>query len=170
MATIYSNFEFNRPRWQTVVCTTYAFWMSACLLLDLVIMPTMYVSGMMVEPGFTTAGSILFSVFNRVELVCAGLGATGLLILSNSQDSGNICRNAMILSFFLLAIALIDTYALTPQMTALAANLNLFDSARTIPTAMNQMQAGYWGLEMLKLALGGTILTWCYGRRNADRS
>ena len=101
-----SSIELNKPRWQTVVCTTYAFWMSACLLLDLVIMPSMYVSGMMAEPGFTVAGSILFSVFNRVELVCAGLGATGLLILSKSKDSGNVCRNAMILSFLLLAIAL----------------------------------------------------------------
>ncbi|NEP44202.1 MAG: DUF4149 domain-containing protein [Okeania sp. SIO2H7] len=162
-----SSIEFNKPRWQAVVCMTLGFWLSACLLLDLVIMPSMYVSGMMVEPGFTTAGSTLFSVFNRVELVCAGLGVTGLLVLSNlSKDSGNKGRTAIILSFVLLAIALIDTYALTPNMTALGANLNLFESAAEVPTAMNQMHAGYWVLELLKFALGGTLLTWCYRQGN----
>lgn len=165
-----SSIEFNKPRWQTVVCMTLGFWLSACLLLDLVIMPSMYVSGMMAEPGFTVAGSTLFSVFNRVELVCAGLGVTGLLVLSNlSKDSGNKGRIAIILSFVLLAIALVDTYALTPQMTALGANLNLFESTIEVPTAMNQMHAGYWVLEMLKFALGGTLLTWCYGQVG-DRS
>ena len=161
MTTI-SSLEFNKPRWQTAVCISLGFWLSACLLLDLVIMPSMYVSGMMVEPGFATAGSTLFSVFNRVELICAGLGATSLLVLSNlSKDSGNKGRIAIIFSFLLLAIALIDTYALTPQMTALGAHLNLFESAE-VPTAMNQMHAGYWVLELIKFALGGTLLTWFY--------
>ncbi len=158
-----SSIEFNKPRWQTIVCMTLGFWLSACLLLDLVIMPSMYVSGMMAEPAFVTAGSTLFSVFNRVELVCAALGVTGLLVLSNlSKDSGNKGRTAIILSFLLLAIALVDTYGLTPQMTALGANLNLFDSANEVPAAMNQMHAGYWVLELVKFALVGSLLSWCY--------
>ena len=158
-----SSIEFNKPRWQTIVCMTLGFWLSACLLLDLVIMPSMYVSGMMAEPAFVTAGSTLFSVFNRVELVCAGLGVTGLLVLSNlSKDSGNKGRTAIILSFVLLAIALIDTYGLTPQMTALGANLNIFESANEVPAAMNQMHAGYWVLELVKFALVGSLLSGCY--------
>ena len=163
MSTISSNIEFQKPRWQTIVCLTFAFWLSSCLLLDLVIMPSMFVSGMMTEPGFATAGSTIFSVFNRVELVCAGLGLTGLLVLRNrSKDSGFRGRTAIILSLMLLAIALIDTYALTPEMTALGANLNLFEPVAEVPTAMNQLHSGYWALEILKFALGGTILSWCY--------
>lgn len=163
MATISSNIEFQKPRWQTIVCLTFAFWLSSCLLLDLVIMPSMYVSGMMTEPGFATAGSTIFSVFNRVELVCAGLGLTGLLVLSNrAKDSGFRSRTVIIFSLMLLAIALVDTYALTPQMTALGANLNLFEPVAEVPTAMNQLHGGYWVLEMLKFALGGTLLSWCY--------
>ena len=63
MAIISPNLESSQQRWQTVVCLTLGFWLSACIILDLVIMPSMYASGMMNTPDFTVAGSVMFSVF-----------------------------------------------------------------------------------------------------------
>ena len=167
MATFSPNLESSQQRWQTIVCLTLGFWLSACVILDLLIMPTMYAAGMMNGPDFAVAGSMMFSVFNRVELLCAGLGLTSLLVLSATPNNFIKKSNtAIIFSIILLAIALIDTYGLTPQMTALGINLNLFESVNEVPTAMNQMHGGYWLLEVIKLVIGGTLLGWCY--RNQD--
>ncbi|HAT14752.1 MAG TPA: hypothetical protein DCS91_15300, partial [Microcoleaceae bacterium UBA11344] len=111
---------------------------------------------------FATAGNLMFWGFNRVELICAALVATGLMVLSNlSSGFGKDQRTAIILSLVLLAIALIDTYALTPQMSALGMQLNLFDAAE-VPTGMNLLHQAYFGLETVKLAVGVTLLSWCY--------
>ncbi|NEP81172.1 MAG: DUF4149 domain-containing protein [Okeania sp. SIO3C4] len=167
MATISPNLESNQKRWQTIVCLTLGFWLSACIILDVVIMPSMYASGMMNTSDFTAAGSIMFSLFNRIELICASLGLTGLLVLSATPNNFiKKSKTAIIFSIALLAIALIDTYGLTPQMTALGINLNLFESVNEVPLAMNQMHGGYWLLEIIKLVVGGTLLGWCYQQKN----
>jgi len=167
MAIISPNLESNQQRWQTIVCLTLGFWLSACIILDLIIMPSMYISGMMNTPDFTLAGSVMFSVFNRVELLCASLGLTGLLVLSATPN--HFIKNnkaGIIFSIVLLAIALIDTYGLTPQMTALGINLNLFESVNEIPVAMNQMHGSYWLLEIIKLVVGANLFGWCYRQQN----
>ncbi|PSB36003.1 hypothetical protein C7B69_05090 [filamentous cyanobacterium Phorm 46] len=118
---------------------------------------------MMTSPEFAAAGNLMFWGFNRVELVCAALVATGLMVLNNlSSGFGKQSRTAIILSLVLLAIALIDTYALTPQMSALGMQLNLFDFTAEIPTGMNLLHQGYFALEAVKLAVGGTLLSFCY--------
>jgi len=161
MTAITSRVE-SRPRWQAIVMVALIFWLSGSLILDLVIMPSLYVSGMMTSPEFATAGNLMFWGFNRVELICAALVATGLMVLSNlSNGFGKQSRTAIILSLVLLAIALIDTYALTPQMSALGMQLNLFDAAE-VPTGMNLLHQAYLGLETVKLAVGVTLLSWCY--------
>ena len=158
-----SRVESVRPRWQAIVMVALIFWLSGSVILDLLVMPSLYVSGMMVSPDFATAGNLMFWGFNRVELICSGLVATGLMVLSNSlSDFGKRSRTAIVLSFVLLAIALIDTYALTPQMSALGMQLNLFDSATEAPAGMNILHQGYFALEALKLAVGGMLLGWCY--------
>jgi hypothetical protein len=158
-----SRVESIRPRWQAIVMVALIFWLSGSLIIDLVIMPSLYVSGMMVSPDFAAAGNLMFWGFNRVELICSGLVATGLMVLSNLMGDGSKRRRtAIILSLVLLAIALIDTYGLTPQMSALGMQLNLFDSAAEVPAGMNSLHQGYFVLESLKLAVGGTLLGWCY--------
>ena len=157
-----SRVESIKPRWQAIVMVALIFWLSGSLIIDLVIMPSLYVSGMMTSPEFATAGNLMFWGFNRVELICAALAMTGLMVLSNlSSDLGKQSRTAIILSLVLLAIALIDTYALTPQMSALGMQLNLFDSAE-VPTSMNLLHKGYFALEAVKLAIGAALLSWCY--------
>ncbi len=163
MTAITSRVESIRPRWQAIVMVALIFWLSGSLIIDLVIMPSLFVSGMMTSPEFVTAGNLMFWGFNRVELICSGVIATGLMVLSNLfGDFGKRSRTAIILSLVLLTIALIDTYALTPQMSALGMQLNLFDSTAEIPTGMNLLHQGYFALEAVKFAVGGTLLSFCY--------
>lgn len=155
--------KFKRPKWQAIAIFTLAFWLSSSLILDLVIMPGMYSAGMMTQSGFASAGYSIFWVFNRIELLCAALVLTGVLVLYNIQtESSHKRRLTVILSGVLLAIAMAYTYALAPTMSTLGLQLNLFESATAIPAAMNQMHWGYWTLELTKLAAAGTLLTSLY--------
>ncbi|MFB2917683.1 MULTISPECIES: hypothetical protein [Aerosakkonema] len=162
----FSSVELKRPVWQTVVIFTLAFWLSATLILDLVIMPGMYAAGMMNQAGFATAGYIIFWFFNRIELLCAALVLTGALVLDRTHYiGGKQSRNAIILSSILLTIALVCTYALSPQMSALGLNLNLFEPVAEVPGTMNMLHEGYWALDVIKLIAGGAILSLCYRER-----
>ncbi|MBE9211854.1 DUF4149 domain-containing protein [Plectonema cf. radiosum LEGE 06105] len=152
-----SSIEFKRPAWQNIVIITLGFWLSASLLLDWVIMPSLYVSGMMTQSSFATAGYTIFWNFNRVELLCAGLILTGVLALNKNQLNWQL--NGIILATVMLAIALVDTYLLTPQMSAIGLQLNLFQVAE-VPANMNLMHGAYWFIETVKLAVGGTLFTW----------
>lgn len=162
MSTI-ANLDLKSPKWQTIVIFTLGFWLSSCLVLDFVVMPSMYTAGMMSTPGFATAGYSVFWLFNRIELLCGALALTGLLVLGRThQISDSKSRTAIILSVILLAVALIDTYGFTPQMSAMGLDLNLFEPASGLPTGMMEMQFGYWALELLKLVACGGILKLCY--------
>ena len=137
-------------------------------------MPSLYGSGMMSQPDFATAGYSIFWLFNRVELLCGALILTGLLALRHKRNpfaiitSGVKSRWALFLSLFLFTIALIYTYILTPDMSALGLQLDLFANQAEIPTGMNQLHGFYWGLELMKLAAGGLLFSVCY-RETASR-
>ena len=159
--TAASSLQLKRPLWQTIVVLTLGFWFSSSLVLDWVIMPSLYVSGMMTQTGFATAGYSIFWNFNRIELLAAALILTGVLVLGRTEFvANNWRRNAIVLSLLLLFVSLIDTYFLTPQMCAAGLQLNLFESATEIPAMMNQMHIGYWILEAVKLGTCGTLLGW----------
>lgn len=152
----------NRFNWSIPILIALAFWLSSSLLLDLAIVPGLYASGMMTQSGFASAGYLIFGAFNHLELLCAGLVLTGCLVLYRQhQLAPNHSRRSLVLSFILLLIAIIYTYILTPQMSGMALQLNLFEPA-TMPSAMMEMHSGYWVLEVLKLVAGATLLRWCY--------
>lgn len=157
--TAISSFEFKRPIWETAIILTLGFWLSASLVLDCVIMPSLYLSGMMSQAGFTTAGYTIFWNFNRMELLSAAVVLTGALALGKTRYHGRI--GSIILSILLLTIAMFDTYFLTPQMSAIGVQLNLFQAA-AIPSTMNLLHGSYWVLEVVKLVAGGTLLSWCW--------
>ncbi len=157
-----SSVELKRPIWQSIAMLTLGFWLSASLLLDWVIMPSLYVSGMMTQASFASAGYVIFWNFNRLELLSAGLVLTSVLAMCNSQSKWR--RSAIILSMLLLAIALVDTYLLTPQMSAIGLELNLFQTTVETPATMDVLHGGYWILEAVKLLAGGTLLGWCWRR------
>jgi hypothetical protein len=154
-----SNVEFKRPIWQTAVILTLGFWLSASIILDWVIIPSLYLSGMMTQAGFATAGYTMFWNFNRIELLSAGLILTGVLAMSKTH-SWRV--GTVVLAVLLLAVSLIDTYFLTPQMSAIGVQLNLFETATTIPATMNLLHGAYWVLEAVKLLAAGTLLSRCW--------
>ncbi|NJK39118.1 MAG: hypothetical protein HC835_08705 [Oscillatoriales cyanobacterium RM2_1_1] len=140
-----------------------AFWISGSLILDLVVMPSMYITGMMTQSDFVSAGSVMFSLFNRVEMLCAAISLTGLLALAATLPEGfsDRLRTVTMLSLFLLGVTLICGYSLTPEMAGLGLSLNLFDVSEVAPEGMNQLHFQYWSLESLKLLTAGAIATWC---------
>lgn len=161
--TAVSSLQSKRPIWQTILMLTLGLWLGGSLILDWVVMPSLYLSGMMTQAGFSTAGYLIFWNFNRVELLAAALVLTSVLTLNQTTFvTNNWRRGAVILSGLLLAVALVNTYFLTPQMCATGVQLNLFESIREIPTTMNQLHGAYWFMEALKLVAGGTLLGWCY--------
>jgi hypothetical protein len=133
------------------------FWFSSSLLIDFVVMPGLFVSGMMSQPDFGLAGYTLFWLFNRLELVCGALILTGLLVARQTRDASSVLasgirsRWAVELSVALLAIALVLTYWLSPAMGAVGLSLDPFADTSTLPEGMNQLHALYFTLEALKL-------------------
>lgn len=150
--------------WMPILVGVLLFWLSATLLLDLVVMPSLFVSGMMSEPGFATAGYTLFSVFNRVELLCAGLIFTGVLVATlavYSSPAQAIFKHwnfSLTLATSLLAIALLYTYGLTPEMSSIGLNLNALTPTTEVPTAMNLLHGSYWLMEVVKLGAVALLL------------
>src|ERR671933_512893 len=153
----------KQPSWQTIAMFALGFWLSGSLIVDFVLMPSLYGAGMMSQAGFATAGYSIFWIFNRIELLCAALVLVSLLALRGTSNLySHVRRWAIFLSALLLAIAIIYTYIMTPQMTALAVQLNLLEPVNEIPAGMITMQGGYWLLELIKLVAGATVLGWCY--------
>jgi len=149
--------------WQTVLVFVLTFWLSCNLLLDFLVMPALYAAGMMTEPGFASAGYSLFWVFNRLELLCAAAVLTGVLVLRYTSHPWNRPGQVtLMLSILLVAIALIDTYGLTPSMSALGLQLNWFSQVEA-PAQMNQLHFSYWLLDIVKLVASGMLL-WFYNR------
>lgn len=152
--------KLQRLDWKTIAIGAITFWISGSLLLDLVIMPTMFATGMMAEPGFATAGYSLFGVFNRIELICAATALSGVLFLQNR--GGKIAHWTMPLAIGLLGIAMICTYGLAPVMSALDLQLDLFEPAYGVPNLMSKMHVEYWVLEAMKLLGSGLLLRQFY--------
>lgn len=160
-AIINSNSEFSRPKWRSIGLATLAFWLSSSLLLDFVIMPTMYATGMTTEPGFATAGYSLFGLFNRIELLCAAIALTSVLVIGTHSSCKQASQWLLPLAIGLLGIVLVCTYSLAPTMSALGMELNWFEPA-TVPALMNQMHLEYWVLELMKLVGVSLLLNWLY--------
>ncbi|MDB9538566.1 hypothetical protein NWP22_00430 [Anabaenopsis tanganyikae CS-531] len=151
-----STVEFKRPTWETAIILALGFWLSSSLVLDWVIMPSLYLSGMMSQTDFATAGYAIFWNFNRMELLSAAVVLTGVLALSQAKSRWN--PRVIVFAVMLLAVTLVDTYFLTPQMCAVGVNLNLFATTATIPGEMNLLHGGYFFLEMLKVLAAGALL------------
>lgn len=145
--------------WTAMVMTVLGFWLSASCLLDLVIMPIFLATGMMTETGFMSTGYVLFSVFNRLELVCAAIVLTAFAVFKVQHQFGDRrALNAMVIASLLFNIALIYTYLITPQMSGLVLDMQ----SGTMPLGMIEWQGLYWVLEVVKFGLGATLLRWCY--------
>lgn len=157
--------RWQDDRWEWALVLILAFWISASLFLDLFVMPSLYLSGMMQSGEFASAGVALFGLFNRTELVCAAIALT---VVSLRQLTPRFHREAMLRNLpwagLLFVIALLYTYLLTPMMGGLGMPLSGFmgevmnGAATNLPQEMNQLHVAYWGLETLKIASVGLLL------------
>jgi uncharacterized membrane protein len=147
--------------WPTIILLTLSLWLGGCLLLDCVIMPSFYLSGMMTTSSFASAGYLVFGLFNRIEVLCAALVITSSLGL-RMQWSERWSLDTFSLGMGLLTVTLLATYLFTPEMSALSLNLNYFSSSLDVPPTMNSMHVGYWCLEGCKFLAGGLILKRVY--------
>lgn len=155
--------SLKQPTWKTIALFVLGLWLSGSFILDFVIMPTLGTAGMLRDISFASAGYSIFWMFNRIEVLCAALVLTSLLALRGTSNLyHHVRRWSILLSGLLLAIALINTYIMTPQMSALAMQLNLFEPVTGMPSGMVEMHEGYWFLEAIKLIVGATVLGWCY--------
>lgn len=146
-----------------IIFITLCFWLSASVVLDFVIIPSLMQAGMMTQPGFASAGYSMFGIFNHIELLCAGVVLTGVLILNKNHILPKKQEQwSVVLSSLLLAIALIFSYVLTPQMSGLGLDLNWFDSTSVMSAEMMEFHAGYWGLEMMKIFVASVLLVWSF--------
>ena len=169
---IISRVGYKHPTWQNLIIFTLGFWLSASIFLDWVIMPTLYVSGMMTQSNFASAGYLIFWNFNRVELLCASLVITGFFVLQKVQREIDASYNptswwsggVIALAILLLGVSLVDTYFLTPQMSAIGMQLNLFETTSEIPSGMGLMHGIYWSLEGVKLLAGSLLIGFCLRR------
>jgi hypothetical protein len=150
-----SNFGYKRHLWQNIVILALGFWLSASLVIDWVVMPSLYVSGMMTQSGFAQAGYTIFWNFNRIELLSAGLVLTGILVLN--QQETKLHWTMLFLPVLLLAVCLADTYIFTPQMSAMGLQMSLLPTTAQVPSSMNMLHGGYWVLEAIKLVAGCTL-------------
>ncbi len=161
--SVISNRLNKQIDWSTLALFALGFWLSGSLILDLVIIPGLFASGMMNETAFASTGYLIFGVFNRVELICGALVLSSFLIfhrhhnLTTKQEPW-----AIILSVLMFLIATVYTYILTPQMSGLGLQLNLFATSNEMPPAMISLHGLYWFLEALKLLSGAVLLRWCY--------
>ena len=152
--------------WNVVVLAVLGFWLSGSFLLDFVIIPVLSSTGMMAaDTGFISAGYVLFSVFNRLELVCGGIILAAFFAFREAGRFGDHQGlNALVLASGLLNIALLYTYVITPQISGLGIAMESITVAPTMPTTMVWWHGAYWGLELVKFVLGITLWRWCYQR------
>jgi hypothetical protein len=154
--------ETPAKRWRNIAIGSLGFWISGSLILDLVIMPTLWMTGMMESSGFASASYSIFWIFNRVELVCAAMALSSIWALSKvSRASVDAQREMLVGSVMLMAIALSYTFILTPYMSGLGLDLDIFATTKSIPAEMNQMHSIYWVLEASKLGIAGLLLSRC---------
>jgi Domain of unknown function (DUF4149) len=153
------NRNFKIANWSTIIMFALGFWLSASFVFDFLVVPGMLNSGMMNESGFASAGYMIFGTFNHVELLCAATVLAGCLVYRYGCGfTSKINTRAVLIAGALLVITLAYTYVLTPQMSGLGMQLDMFTVADTASNSMIAMHITYWSLELIKLVAATALL------------
>ncbi|WP_309733826.1 DUF4149 domain-containing protein [Chamaesiphon sp. OTE_75_metabat_556] len=151
-------------RWQNVAMGSLGLWIGGSLVLDLVVMPTLWATGMMESSGFASASYSIFWIFNRVELLCAAAALSSVwALIEVSKTTLDTKREMLASAVMLLFIALSYTFVLTPYMSGLGIDLDVFTTTTALPADMDRLHAIYWILEASKLGIAGLLLSKCNG-------
>jgi hypothetical protein len=149
-------------RWQNAAMGSMGLWLGGSLVLDLVVMPTLWATGMMESSGFASASYSIFWIFNRVELLCAAAALSSVwALIEVSRTTLDTKREMLASAVMLLLIALSYTFVLTPYMSGLGIDLDVFATTKSLPAEMDRLHAIYWVLEASKLGIAGLLLSKC---------
>lgn len=154
-----SNNSSKQSTWQTAIILTLGFWISATMILDWVIMPSLYFAGMMNTASFSSTGYVIFGNINHLELLAAAIVLTAVLAISKIKSNWHF--STIILALLLLTVAILDTYLLTPKMCAMGSNFTLY-GAGGVPDQMGILHSTYFVLEALKVLVSGFLLNWAW--------
>lgn len=132
--------------WSWVCLGLPVAWLGARLVVDGLLMPLLFGNGMMQTASFPSLAGEFFAWLDRLELLAAGLLLTASLLRNRLQLDPAI----LLATNLLLAIALLQTYWLTPSLSGLSFALQ---QAGEMPTAMPLQQGLLWALETTKLLL-----------------
>jgi Domain of unknown function (DUF4149) len=139
-----------------------ALWLGGSALLDFVVMPTLYVMGMMDSASFASAGSALFLTFNHLEMLLGAIVLAAVLAhRAQPEVEAHQSLGGVGLPLGLLAIVLLYRYILTPQMAGVGAQLDWL-AETTMPVSMMFMHMGYWVLEATKLTTIAVLFNRCF--------
>jgi hypothetical protein len=153
----------NPINWSTIILFVLGFWLSSSLLLDCLVIPGLLAAGMMTQPGFASAGYLIFGTFNRLELLAAATALTGCLVFRHQHNFPHRQEIwSLVLGTILLAIPLVYTYILTPEMSSLGLSLGVTNPISQDMSTMTLMHGIYWVLEISKLIIGSILLRWFY--------
>jgi hypothetical protein len=163
----FSSRNSTPANWSTVIMFALGFWLSGSLVFDFLVVPGMLTTGMMNEPGFASAGYVIFGTFNHLELICAATVLAGCLVYRYGSNFGNnivntIDNKSVLLASSLLIIALAYTYVLIPQMSSMGMSLDLFATTKVMPSSMTPLHLAYWSLEIAKLLAAAVLLRLFY--------
>lgn len=152
--------RISKPvNWSTMIMFVLGFWLSGSLVLDCLIVPGMITSGMMEEPGFASAGYMIFGAFNHIELLCAAIVLAGCLVYRYGYRlTEQVNRKSVFVAIALLTIALVYTYIFTPQMSGMGMSLDQFSTVTETSSSMTTMHLAYWSLEIVKLVAATALL------------
>lgn len=153
-----SFFAMQRSPWAKPLLFALTAWLGATLVLDVVVMPCLYIAGMMTSSDFASAGYLLFGTINHLEVLGAAFILTAVLaLISEGLIRPGDRTTPVMQGLSLLAIALFYTYCLTPAMSALALSLD-GDSVVEVGRTMAILQGEYWVLELIKCLVLGLLL------------
>lgn len=163
MTTLVSR-PYRRAKWQSICLAALGLWLSASLVFDFLIVPSLFASGMMESSNFASFSYLVFGNFNHLELLGAAIILGSSLAINYRHNFSSIkLDSSLVVSSLLMAIALVYTYFLTPQMSALGMNLDQFGAQELPGNLMIGAHIAYWVLEISKLALGTFLLSKVYG-------
>lgn len=144
-----ASLHWQDSTWHRILPIVLIFWLSASLVLDFLVMPVMYTSGMMAESHFVLAGQALFGAFNRMEMLLAAMVCVGFWM---KQQTPEIERESMFrnlpIAVMLLGVTVLYTYFVTPTMSGLGF---MEETTGIVPAGMATMHGFYWVLESTKL-------------------
>ena len=140
-----------------------ALWFGGSVLLDFVVMPALYVTGMMDATNFASAGESLFLTFNNLEIILGAIALAAVFAHRQEPDmEAHRSLGGVGLPLAILGIAFVYRYWLTPQMAGMGASLDLLNPDIAMSADMMTMHASYWLLEGLKLTGVAVLLNRCF--------